>query len=239
MTTVRSPSRSFDSTGLRGRVSWYSHIGAAFALGFALGAAPGPVQLLILTETAKRGFSGGLRVMLGANGTLFLVMVALAFGFSSLAPGEGLLRALRVVGGGFLIFLAHGRAAACPTRDGRSEAAPLEVPPTMGPTMRGVVSVVLNPGAWIFFATTASAVIADATADGGREAAVAAALFMTIGVSVSDFTFTLLGSGGRTLVGDRGLGGSASRSRRPGGDRHGVRRAGDPRRLRYSSRTRR
>ena len=44
--------------------------------------------------------------MLGANGTLFLVMVALAFGFSSLAPGEGLLRALRVVGGGFLIFLA-------------------------------------------------------------------------------------------------------------------------------------
>ena len=85
------------------------------------------------------------------------------------------------------------------------EAAQLEVPPTMGPTMRGVVSVVLNPGAWIFFATTASAVIADATADGGREAAVAAALFMTIGVSVSDFTFTLLGSGGRTLVGDRGL----------------------------------
>ena len=87
-------------------MSWSSHIGAAFALGFALGAAPGPVQLLILTETAKRGFSGGLRVMLGANGTLFLVMVALAFGFSSLAPGEGLLRALRVVGGGFLIFLA-------------------------------------------------------------------------------------------------------------------------------------
>ena len=44
--------------------------------------------------------------MLGANGTLFLVMVALAFGFSSLAPSEGLLRALRVVGGGFLIYLA-------------------------------------------------------------------------------------------------------------------------------------
>ena len=78
--------------GIVGRVSWTSHIGAAFALGFALGAAPGPVQLLLLTETTKRGFSGGLRVMLGANGTLFLVMVALAFGFSSLAPGESLLR---------------------------------------------------------------------------------------------------------------------------------------------------
>ena len=99
-------------------MSWTSHIGAAFALGFALGAAPGPVQLLLLTETAKRGFSGGLRVMLGANGTLFLVMVALAFGFSSLAPSEGLLRGLRVVGGAFLIYLADRRAPARPSRGG-------------------------------------------------------------------------------------------------------------------------
>ena len=47
--------------------------------------------------------------------------------------------------------------------------------------------------------------IADATAEGGRDAALAAAIFMTLGVSLSDFMFTLLGSGGRTLVGDRGL----------------------------------
>jgi threonine/homoserine/homoserine lactone efflux protein len=184
-------------------VNWSSHAGAAFALGFALGAAPGPVQLLLLTETAKRGLSGGLRVMLGANGTLFVVMVALAFGFSSLAPGEGVLRGLRVVGGGFLIYLAveELRRLRAEVRDPEAGAAV----GTLGPTMRGVVSVLLNPGAWIFFATTASAVIADATADAGRNAALAAAVFMTAGVSLSDFTFTLLGSGGRRLVGDRGL----------------------------------
>jgi threonine/homoserine/homoserine lactone efflux protein len=186
-------------------VTWSSHVGAAFALGFALGAAPGPVQLLILTETAKRGISGGVRVMLGANGTLFLVMVALAFGFSSLAPGEGLLRGLRVVGGGSLIFLAVDELRRIRREAGAPDAVAREGPATMGPTTRGVVSVLLNPGAWIFFATTASAVIADATADAGRDAALAAALFMTIGVSLSDFTFALLGSGGRTLVGDRGL----------------------------------
>jgi threonine/homoserine/homoserine lactone efflux protein len=184
-------------------VSWTSHIAPAFALGFALGAAPGPVQLLILTETAKRGFSGGVRVMLGANGTLFLVMVALAFGFSSLAPGEGVLRGLRVVGGGFLIYLAAEelRKLRVEVRD-PAAGGPIG---TLGPTMRGVVSVILNPGAWIFFATTASAVIGDATANGGRDAALAAAVAMTIGVSASDFTFTALGSGGRRLVGDRGL----------------------------------
>jgi threonine/homoserine/homoserine lactone efflux protein len=65
--------------------------------------------------------------------------------------------------------------------------------------------VLLNPGAWIFFATTASAVIASATADGGRDAAIVAAMAMTVGVSLSDLTFTVLGSGGRRLVGVRGL----------------------------------
>jgi threonine/homoserine/homoserine lactone efflux protein len=186
-------------------VSWSPYLGAAFALGFALGAVPGPVQLLILTETARRGFSGGLRVMLGANGTLLLVLMALAFGFSSLAPSEGLLRALRVAGGGFLIYLAVDELRRVRAEADDPEAVAAEPPATMGPTARGVASVLLNPGAWIFFATTASAVIADATADGGQDAALVAALFMTIGVSVSDFTFTLLGSGGRTLVGDRGL----------------------------------
>ena len=183
-------------------MSWTSHIVPAFALGFALGAAPGPVQLLILTETAKRGFSGGVRVMLGANGTLFLVMVALAFGFSSLAPGEGVLRGLRVVGGGFLIYLAAEEFRRLRVEVKDPEAGAID---TLGPTMRGVVSVILNPGAWIFFATTASAVISGATADGGREAALAAAVAMTTGVSASDFTFTALGSGGRRLVGDRRL----------------------------------
>ncbi len=185
-------------------MTWTPHIGAAFALGFALGAAPGPIQLLILTETAKRGFTGGLRVMLGANGTLLAVMIVLAFGFSSLALGPGVLRALRIVGGGFLIYLAADELRRL-ARETDDVAAAEPPDPRLGPTLRGVVGVLLNPGAWIFFATTASAVIADATADAGRDAAVAAAVAMTVGVSLSDFLFTLLGSGGRALLGERGL----------------------------------
>ena len=181
-----------------------AHIGAAFALGFALGAAPGPVQLLLLTETAKRGFSGGLRVMIGANGMLLGVMVALAFGFSSLAPSEGVLRGLRLVGGAFLIYLAADELRRL-RREAADQTRPEDDASGMGPTTRGIVSVILNPGAWIFFATTASAVIAEATADAGRDAALAAAVAMTVGVSLSDFMFTLLGSGGRTLFGERGL----------------------------------
>jgi Putative threonine efflux protein len=180
-------------------------VGAAFALGFALGAAPGPVQLLILSETAKRGLEGGLRVMLGANLTLFGILVVLALGFASLEPGPGVIRTLQAVGGSFLVWIGvvelrsirdepiHGRrsVAGCGAR--------------LGPTAKGVAAVLLNPGAWIFFATTASALIANATSDGGTGAALAAAVAMAIGVSCSDLTFTILGSGGRRLFGERGL----------------------------------
>ena len=179
---------------------------SAFALGFALGAAPGPVQVLILSETAKRGLAGGLRVMLGANLTLLAILVVLAFGFSSLQPGPGMLRALRIVGGLFLVALGamelrailRPRAAA-PDRQVTRRAA------RYGPTLKGIVSVLLNPGAWIFFATTASAVIANATQAGGTADAVVAVVAMAVGVSCSDATFTVLGSGGRRLFGERGL----------------------------------
>jgi threonine/homoserine/homoserine lactone efflux protein len=181
-------------------------VGAAFALGFALGAAPGPVQLLILSETAKRGLEGGLRVMLGANLTLLGILVILALGFASLEPGPGVIRTLQAVGGSFLVWIG-----VVELRSIRDEArSTVDVPSQravarLGPTAKGVAAVLLNPGAWIFFATTASALIANATSDGGTGAALAAAVAMAIGVSCSDLTFTILGSGGRRLFGERGL----------------------------------
>jgi threonine/homoserine/homoserine lactone efflux protein len=207
-------------------VSSGAHIGAAFALGFALGAAPGPVQLLLLTETAKRGFSGGLRVMIGANGTLFAVMVALAFGFSSLAPSEGVLRGLRLVGGAFLIYLAADELRRLRREATGDPTRPIEDAPGMGPTTRGIVSVILNPGAWIFFATTASAVIAEATADAGRDAALAAAVAMTVGCPVGLHVSLPCAAG---PLATRSPMDPRRTFARPCGDRIGVRLAGRPR----------
>ncbi len=182
-------------------------IGGAFALGFALGAAPGPVQMLILSETAKRGLEGGLRVMLGANLTLLGILVVLALGFSSLAPGPGAIRTLQVVGGLFLLWIG-GVELRSILIEARSrlggDLAPVAAG-RLGPTAKGVASVILNPGAWVFFATTASAMIAKVTSDGGTASALAAALAVAVGVSCSDLTFTILGSGGRRLVGEGGL----------------------------------
>ncbi len=185
---------------------WSEHVVPAFALGAALGAAPGPVQLLILSETARHGIGAGFRVMLGANGMLFVVLATLALGFSTVEPSPGVVRGLRVTGGVFLVVLAVNELRILrqePDGD-RSSDGRLA---SLGPTTRGVVLVLVNPGAWIFFATTASAVMADASADGGRDTALLAAVAMTLGVSLTDFGSALVGTGTRAVLGERALAG--------------------------------
>ena len=181
-----------------------SGLAGAFALGFALGAAPGPVQLLILSQTARRGLAGGLLVMLGANGATLVILLALAFGLSALEPSPAALRALRVIGGAFLVAVA-----VVELRSLRRRSATIEMPARSdrwGPAAVGAFAVLVNPGAWLFFATTASAVLATAAADGGRAAAIVTAVAMVGGVSTSDLLFSVVGSGGRRLIGERGVG---------------------------------
>lgn len=143
--------------------------------------------------------------MLGANGMLLAVMLVLALGFSTAEPSRAVIDVLRVVGGLFLIWLALTELRGLWGKTRRVE------PPTggagagLGPTARGAVLVLVNPGAWIFFATTASAVMAEATADGGRDVAFAAAIAMTLGVSLTDLGSSLIGTGSRALFGERSL----------------------------------
>jgi len=179
----------------------WSAFAPAVALGFALGIAPGPVQVLILSQTAKRGLAGGLRVMLGANLTMLVILLVLAVGLSAVAPSPAALRILSVVGGGALVAFA-GLELRSIRRDATSAPPPRR---NLGPALTGVAAVILNPGAWLFFTTTASAVLAKASAGGGRTAAVVTAVAMAIGVSLADLVSTGLGSGGHRLLGERGL----------------------------------
>ena len=123
-------------------------IGGAFALGFALGAAPGPVQMLILSETAKRGLEGGLRVMLGANLTLLGILVVLALGFSSLTPAPGAIRTLQVVGGLFLLWIGgvELRSILAEARSPVDGDPPPVAVGRLGPVAKGVGSVILKSG---------------------------------------------------------------------------------------------
>jgi threonine/homoserine/homoserine lactone efflux protein len=172
---------------------------AAFGLGVALGASPGPVQLLLFSEASRGGAGRGLRAMAGANATFGVMMLLLAAGLSSLEPGETFLRVVKVIGGAFLVFLAFDV-----TRESRRPHEVEETRKGLHPAVRGIVAVVLNPGVYVFLATTGTAVVASAVDQGGRGLAVVTVVALLLGVSLMDSAMVLLGAGAHR-VSDRFL----------------------------------
>ena len=172
---------------------------AAFGLGVALGASPGPVQLLLFSEASRGGAGRGLRAMAGANATFGAMMLLLAAGLSSLEPGETFLRVVKVIGGAFLVFLAFDA-----TRESRRPHEVEETRKGLHPAVRGNVAVVLNPGVYVFLATTGTAVVASAVDQGGRGLAVVTVVALLLGVSLMDSAMVLLGAGAHR-VSDRFL----------------------------------
>jgi threonine/homoserine/homoserine lactone efflux protein len=172
---------------------------AAFGLGVALGASPGPVQLLLFSEASRGGAGRGLRAMAGANATFGAMMLVLAAGLSSLEPGETFLRVVKVIGGAFLVFLA-----ADAIRESRRPQAVETARGGIHPSVRGVVAVLLNPGVYVFLATTGTAVVASAVDEGGRGLAVVTVIALLLGVSLMDSAMVLLGAGAHR-VSDRFL----------------------------------
>lgn len=163
---------------------------SAFGLGIALGTSPGPVQLLLFSEASRGGIGRGLRAMAGANSTFGAMLLLLAAGLSSLEPGPGFLRVVKVVGGAFLVFLAVDAL-----RENRRPRVTEGPSPGLHPATRGMVAVLLNPGVYVFLATTGTAVIASAADEGGRVLALATALSLLAGVSLMDSGMVLLGAG--------------------------------------------
>ena len=197
-----------------------SHAATGFGLGIALGVSPGPVQLLLLTEAARSGIGRGFRAMLGANGTFLVLLLLLAAGVSAISPGGTAIRVLEVAGGAFLLWIAidaardvvrgddlrEAQEAAERARRERDTGARRSRAAVMSyPTTRGVVAVLLNPGSWLFLATTASALVADALADGGRVTALVTVVALMAGVSVMDCITVLLGGGSTLLRGRLGM----------------------------------
>jgi threonine/homoserine/homoserine lactone efflux protein len=173
-------------------------VASAFGLGATLGLLPGPVQFLLLSESTRGGMRRGFSAMAGANGMFGALLLALAAGLSLLAPSAGALRGLKIAGGAFLLFLAwDALRETLRLRGGTSEGSDASPRTARTPFMRGVLAVVLNPGAWIFLATTASALFASAVDRGGRPLALFLAVAMLAGVSAVDGSMVLLGGGVR------------------------------------------
>lgn len=132
--------------------------------------------------------------MAGANGTMGTLLVILAAGLAIEPPGPSLLRIMKLVGGVFLLVLASDGFRVA-LRPGEGETARSVRGQT--PFLRGLLSVLLNPGVWIFLGTAATALFATAEHNGGRPLALLSALAVIAGVACVDGTMVMLGHGAR------------------------------------------
>jgi threonine/homoserine/homoserine lactone efflux protein len=63
------------------------------------------------------------------------------------------------------------------------------------PSVRGIVAVLLNPGVYVFLATTGTAVVSSAVNEGGRGLAIVTVVALLLGVSLMDSAMVVLGAG--------------------------------------------
>jgi threonine/homoserine/homoserine lactone efflux protein len=171
---------------------------AGFGIGVALAGAPGPVQAVILAESARGGVRRGLRAVAGASLSFGTLLVGLALGLSALAVTGPALRVLQVIGGAFLVWLAFDGLRSGPDAGG-TEPQRRSLPPAA----RGSLAVLLNPGAWLFLGAVASPLIGTSAQAGGTPAAVVAALALMAGAAAGDAALALVAGLGLRRVSSR------------------------------------
>jgi threonine/homoserine/homoserine lactone efflux protein len=163
---------------------------AALGIGVALAAAPGPVQAVVLAEAVRGGLGRGLQAVAGVHATFGLLLVALAMGVSIARPHGVVLCALEMAGGALLVWLAFDGVRSEP------QGGTGEFRRRLHPAVRGSLSIVLNPGGWLFLGAVASPLLATASQRGGTGGAVLTALALVIGAALGDVALAFAGGWG-------------------------------------------
>lgn len=127
------------------------HLWGFFLCALALGIAPGPDILFVLTQSLANGFTAGECVTLGLCTGLCVHVTLAAFGVAALL--KRFPRAFTAVtwfGAAYLVYLAFltWRGAAAASAPGETQAASLT---PMRLYLRGIVMNVLNPKVMLFF----------------------------------------------------------------------------------------
>jgi len=128
------------------------------ALGFSAAASPGPFQAFLLAQALANGALRSLPLALAplaSDGPIIALMLLVL----SRAPA-GFLRALQILGGLFLLWIARGTFRAL-----RAPASPdAPAPPAERPARgfgKAVAMNALSPGPWIFWSTVSGPILVE------------------------------------------------------------------------------
>lgn len=127
----------------------FATLAAFFAASLLLALAPGPDNIFVLTQSALRGKEAGLMVTIGLCTGLLVHTTGVAFGVSVIFKASAVaFTALKLVGAGYLLYLAWKIFRAAATKLNTSSASKLSFGRLY---RRGIIMNVTNPKVSIFF----------------------------------------------------------------------------------------
>lgn len=127
------------------------------ALGLTAGLSPGPLMTLIVAESLRGGWSAGFRISFAPLVT-DTVLITLAFFLTAALPPWGL-SVIGIVGGLFIMWMGWGTIRSAGTVGAATAPAPRF---DGNPLARGIMTNLLNPYAFLFWATFGVTILRDA-----------------------------------------------------------------------------
>ena len=169
-----------------------------FAASIAIGVAPGPDNIFVLTQSALRGPKAGLLVTLGLCTGLIGHTLAVALGLAALLKASALaFTVLKLIGAGYLLYLAW-RAFADSSDELPEESVELR-DRDIRLYRRGIVMNITNPKVSLFFLAYLPQFVDPDQGSVGLQIGILGALFMLMTLIVFGGIALLAGQLGRIL----------------------------------------
>jgi threonine/homoserine/homoserine lactone efflux protein len=127
-------------------------LSAGILLGLAAGFAPGPLLVLVISETLRHGIKAGLKVSMAPLITDVPIILVSLLLLNRLAQNKPILGCISIFGGLFIFYLAY---ESLKTRGVDLNLSAIRT----GSFKKGVITNALNPHPYIFYMTVGSPII--------------------------------------------------------------------------------
>jgi threonine/homoserine/homoserine lactone efflux protein len=128
------------------------YLSAGTLLGLASGFAPGPLLLLVVSETLRHDIRAGIKVAIAPLITDVPIIVISLLILNRLAHFKTIVGGISILGGLFILYLGYDSI--------KTKGLEFNLPPTISNSFKkGVITNALNPHPYIFYVTVGSPII--------------------------------------------------------------------------------
>jgi len=143
---------------------------AGIVFGLSAGMAPGPLLVLVISQTLRHGFAEGVKTALAPLITDVPIVIASVLAVFTMRDIDFVLALLSLSGGLYLFYLAHETFAVTPPSADDARDVPHSV-------RKGAITNALNPHPYLFWVTVGAPTIVTAAERGPVAPALFIALF--------------------------------------------------------------